>query len=188
MSGGLRGRLLVVCGVAAVGLGVVAAAVPGAAGLLGGSDSVVLLVGLAALAGTARAASDFWSLPRRRTELPDAHRLDAVTVAGEPFDRALDRSGRRGQTGRRSRDRIVRHLRSVAVDVLTAATGDAAAIVERRLDDGNWTDDPVAAALFTEEYEPTLGNRLRNLLGRPTTFQRRVDHAVAALEDRAEER
>lgn len=178
------GRALLLVGVLAVGLGAVATVAPGAVGPVGGDALPVGLLGLAALVLAFLTAGDYWNAPRGHAELPDAHRRDAAAVPGEAFDRALRLSARRGNVGRGSRRRVERYLRDAAVEALVDATGDPREAVEGRLDDGTWTDDPAAAALFAAGAEPTRCDRVRAALGRETTFQRRVRRAVLALERR----
>lgn len=187
MSDLLLGRALTVAGVAAVGLGVVVMTVPGAAGLVGASEAFVAILGVIALVQTARTAGDIWDAPRARADLPDGHRIDSAHVQGATIDRALERSGRRGAVGRRNRERLARSLRDAAATILAAETGEPDDVVRTRLDEGTWTGDPVAAALFADEYEPTVRDAVRSLLGRETSYQRRVRRAVAALEAIAEE-
>jgi hypothetical protein len=181
-------RVLIVVGVGMVGLGIAAMAVPSVASLVGGADAFVSLLGVLALVQAVRAASDFWSVSRDTAELPDAHGVDSASVVGATLDRALELSGRRGAIGRRNRAQVKRHLRDVAVEVLVAELGDSPDEIRATLDEGTWTDDPVAAALFAEESDAGWRDRIRSLLGRDTTFQRRVQRAVAALERRGEER
>lgn len=178
------GRALLLVGVLAVGLGAVATVAPGAAVLVVGDTLPVGLLGLAALVLAVLTAGDYWNAAREHAELPDAYRRDAATVPGEAFDRALRLSAGRGNVGRSHRRRVERYLRDAAVEALVDVTGDPREAVEGRLDDGTWTDDPAAAALFAEGSEPTWRDRGRAALGGETTFQRRVRRAVLALERR----
>ena len=179
-------RALVGAGIAAVGLGLVTMVVPGGGGIAGGSATLVSFLGVVALAQAARVTSEFWNLERRSADLPDAHRSESATVQGETFDRAFQLSARRGRVGRRNRDRIVNYVRHTAVVTLAAETDATSEVVRARLDDGTWTDDPVAAALFADDHSPLWRDHLRTAVGRETTFQRRVRRAVVALERRVE--
>lgn len=180
-----HGRLLLLVGVLAVGLGAVATVAPGTVTVVSRGDVAMGLLGLLALVLAFRSVGDYLNAERSAAGLPDADRTALAPAAGSSFDRALGRSAERDPAGHRHRRRVVRTLRGVAVDSLSAVTGDDPAAVEARLDAGTWTDDPVAAALFTAETEPTRADRVRALLGRETTFQRRARRAVAALERRA---
>jgi hypothetical protein len=179
-------RLLVGIGVGAVGFGVAAMVVPRLAGVVGVTEAFVTLVGVFALLQAGRSVSDGWSVRRRYATLPDAHRTDPANVTGAAFDRALERSGHR-RTGSRYRTRIARHLRHTVVETLVVETGEPRETVRARVEDGRWTDDSVAAAFFAGEYDPTVRDRLRALVGRETTYQRRVRRVVAALERRVQE-
>jgi hypothetical protein len=186
VTGSSLSRLLVGVGVGAVGLGVLVMLVPGAIGLPGVTETLLTPLGVLALVQAARTVRDGVAVSRRRTDLPDAYRTDAATVCGVTLDRAVERSGRR-RGGRRHRSRLTRSLRHTVVETLADETGETRARLRARLDDGRWTDDPVAAALFTGEHDPTLVDRTRAMLGLETTFQRRVRRAVAALEQRVAE-
>lgn len=186
MADSRLGLGLLLLGVLAVGLGAAAMVAPGAVGLVGADAPSVGLLGLAALVVAFLTAGDYWNAERRAAELPDAHRLDAAVVPGEAFDRSLEQSAGRGNVGRRGRRRVERYLRDAAVETLVDVTGDSSDAVEARLDDGTWTDDPVAAALFADDHDPTWRDRVRALLGRETAFQRGVRRAVRALERRTE--
>ena len=179
-------RVLIAGGIGAVGLGVVAMVVPEVVGIVGGSGALVSLLGVVALVQAAHATSDFWELERRSADLPDAYRNESATVPGETFDRALQLSARRGRVGRRNRDRITSYVRHAAVVTLAAETDATSEAVRPRLDDGTWTDDPAAAALFVDTHDLTWRDHLRAAAGRETTFQRRVRRAVVALERHAE--
>lgn len=50
------------------------------------------------------------------------------------------------------------------------------------LREGEWTDDPVAAAMLSTDIEQPLGERLRTLVAPGRAYRRRVERTVAAIE------
>lgn len=186
MDNTLLARSLVLVGLGAVALGITVAVAPGIAVGFGATDSVLTLIGLVALVQSARSASDYWNHDRAQAALPDADSAESAVVQGERFDHVLALSGRRGSVGDRYRRRLRREVRRAAVETLAAETGASDGAIRRSLEAGTWTDDPVAAALFTEEPAGSWRDRIRTAVGRETTFQRRVRRAVAAIERRVE--
>lgn len=178
-------RLLLVGGVLAVGAGLVVMAAPGLAGPVGAGEGVLFLFGLLAAIQTVRTAGDYWRRPYVEATLPDVEGVESGSVPGERLDGLLARDGRGARTYRRN---VVRYVRHVAVEVLAAETGRSEADVRASLDDGTWTDDPVAAALFTDDIDPSWPDAVRAALGVETAFQRRVRRAVGALERRVGDR
>jgi len=68
------------------------------------------------------------------------------------------------------------------------ATGCRQEEAARRIESGEWTDDPVAAAFLSEQVSLTARERLRLVLGSPgSQFLTQVDRAVKAVERLTEE-
>jgi hypothetical protein len=88
---------------------------------------------------------------------------------------ALDE--RRAEPGRAFRRRLAERVRAALIEA-----GHSPEEAERRLDEGSWTDDPVAAAyLGAEGVEAPLAARLRGLIGGEAAREERAERAVAAL-------
>jgi len=81
--------------------------------------------------------------------------------------------------------RIRERLRLLAVRVLSDAEGWSEEKAHRRLDEGTWTDDRTAAALFSEAVDPPARNVVVEFAGIESTREREVRRALAELERRA---
>lgn len=77
---------------------------------------------------------------------------------------------------------IRERLEESAVRALTASAGFDEERAREALEDGSWTDDPVAAAFLSPRRGQPLGERLRGALDPGQGFHRRVDRTVAAIE------
>ncbi|MFB6162017.1 MAG: DUF58 domain-containing protein [Halococcoides sp.] len=152
--------------------------VPNDAGLY----TVVLLTGIGAIG---------WGVVRLRTairtdrptlELPAVDARAIGQVPGAAVDRALASTPRNPFRRHRQRSAIIDRLRDAAEAVL-ATRPDVADEPEAALEDGTWTDDALAASVFTDEEIPTrLLDRID--VGRGTVtapFSERVSRAVDAL-------
>lgn len=180
-------RVLAAVGVLLVAVGVVVAAVPSVTEVVRLPDvPTVVVAGVAVvLALSAHAA-------RKRVEFRDPEEasvratgledrfdpprpgadIDAEIVAGPRADDA-------GDTPVRER------LRLLAVRVLTDSENWTEEEAHQHLDDGTWTDDRTAAALFSEEVTPPAQDVVASLAGIETAHEREVRHALAELERRS---
>lgn len=171
-------RVLLGIGLSSTALGLVLLVVP-SAGRLGPLALVGVL--LCALAVGAYALTDRLSTPRER---PTPSRPDGgvdARVPGIDFDRELAAIPGYSQRGAEDREAVRERLRGLAVDRLVRETGCSTATAHDRLDAGAWTDDAVAAALFTDA-DPSVRSQVRTLLGGRSAFHRRVDRAIVVLE------
>ena len=80
------------------------------------------------------------------------------------------------------RDEARPELRSLAVDALVHVDGCDRTTARRRVEAGEWTDDPVAAAYLADGSTESLRRRLAARLRPRRTIRRRVDRTVAAVE------
>lgn len=81
--------------------------------------------------------------------------------------------------------RVRERLRLLAVRVLSDAEGWSEDEAHRRLDDGTWTDDRTAAALFSEDVDPAARHLVASFAGIESTREREVRHALAELQRRS---
>ena len=86
------------------------------------------------------------------------------------------------------RDEARPELRSLAVDALVHVDDCDRTTAKRRVEAGEWTDDPVAAAYLADGSTGSLRRRLAAQLRSRTTARRRVDRTVAAVEALLDER
>lgn len=124
--------------------------------------------------------SDFRAL----REDPPEHATAAARV-GDGFDHRLARAADGATLGLEDADEVRAEVRALAVAVVARESGCPADVARERVDAGEWTDDPVAAA-YVSDREASLHfyRRLRAWLRPWRTTVRRVEAAVAAVEDR----
>ncbi|ELZ95973.1 hypothetical protein C440_06772 [Haloferax mucosum ATCC BAA-1512] len=127
--------------------------------------------------------------PTAATEPPSPERRPRYEHPGATFARRLDAIS---WTDRREDEPTARlelrsELREMATAILLRREQVTRAEIEARLDDGRWTDDPSAAAFFTDDAVPSLSprQRLRSLWSGEPPFAQRARHAVAELATRA---
>ncbi|PSQ16961.1 DUF58 domain-containing protein [Halobacteriales archaeon QS_8_69_26] len=116
---------------------------------------------------------------------PDVEALPRVPVPGATFDRTLAPFLEEGQDHLLYPRRVRAALSNAAVAVLARYRGLTPATARDRVEAGEWTDDPVAAAFLAPDAAvpaPEEGWIRRNPLARRgRAFGRGVRHAVAAV-------
>jgi hypothetical protein len=145
--------------------------------LAAGLGGCALLLAAVAIASGARAGC--------RATMPEVERPTPVPTPGEAFDRRL--AGWRGLlpvVTPTAREATVRRLRRTAVRTVAAAEGCSLADAERRVEEGSWTNDPVAAGLLGRDAGPPLTIRLLALRRRKTWLAYAADRTVEAIVSR----
>jgi len=147
-----------------------------------GSDYVIAaaLGVLAVLAGAAVFVSGRGAT-MQQTQMPTVERPVPVPSAGERFDETI--SSWRFATpvfGRGGRASVRDRLRAAAVAAVATAEGLSDADASRRVEDGAWTDDPVAAAFLAGE-PPAIGTWIAALARRETGAEYRARRTVEAI-------
>lgn len=124
-----------------------------------------------------------------RATLPEVERPTPVPSPGEAFTRQL--SGWHGLfpvVTPTAREATIRRLRRTAVRTVVAAEGCRPAEAERRVADGSWTDDPVAADLLKRDAgPPSLPVRVIALRRGETWLASAAGRTVEAIVSRREE-
>jgi MYXO-CTERM domain-containing protein len=175
-------RTVALVGGAVALAGVVALAVPSLTTFLPATDPVVaLLAALLVLGGIGQ-------LQRRRsTEVTHAETDDIeVTIdlptPGDDLDERIG-SLRFLRNPVSERARIRDSVAETVVDTIQRRTGCSRERAIEHLQAGTWTDDPVAAAVFSDRAprEPLL-DRLRRRFDDEPTFRRRLRRALAAAD------
>lgn len=173
----LRGLLLLV-GIAVFVVGLLVVFVPGVEEVLPvaaaiealGSDYVVVaVVGVAAVSLSVLlvAVQSVRGIDESRPPV-----VESVETAPHP-GRDLDRSFG-GLSGLTTSGAARSRLRAVAVETVMRAEGCTRSTAERRVREGAWTDDPVAAAFVAGDRDGA-GDRLRSLLGADDRVRRTAD-------------
>ncbi|MFB6141868.1 MAG: DUF58 domain-containing protein [Halorientalis sp.] len=170
---------LFVGGLLATVLGLGAIFVPGLSNL-GLGEAAVPLLGMLTLLLAARAVQQRREAEPRLATTPDPEVPSGTLPPGEDIDEPLGDFLGTGRTyyGRYTR----RGLRRAATAVLARYEGLTEAEADERLDEGAWTDDPVAATFLREGTPRTLlPGRVRSLLGLESVYDRSVRRTVDAI-------
>lgn len=153
------------------------------AGLIPATWAFVLLV--AAVAGIQTLSTVFSrrGTPLLETETGDPERRYEAPQPGDELAETLGIARQRSRAGDRPRDRI----RSRTVDAAVAAVADAESCSEaearERVENGEWTDDPVAAWFLGDDVALPTGNRARLLASAPfSQFEAAFSRTVGAIE------
>lgn len=173
-------RAVAAVGVAAVAFGFVVVAQRGLAGLFDLTYVFVTGAGVLALVQGLRYANEARTADHRAIETGDPEDRYEVPVPGDADDELISRRGFSRASIKRRRE-FHRHLRRVAEETLHARGDYADDEVSAAVDDGVWTDDPVAAWFLGSDVPPPPGARLRRLLGADAEFRYGVVHVVDAL-------
>jgi hypothetical protein len=173
-------RITAVVGVVATVFGLAVVVNRGLAGLFDLNYAIVTLVGALALVQGAR-----YALSRRKTAFhatatDDPELRYHVPTPGDDID--LDFGGSRSLWRSQRREDTRNRLRETALDTLTGYGGMPREEAETRLDEGTWTDDPIAAATLQESPpRPTIVSRLRAVFRAESSFARGVRHVIDEL-------
>lgn len=119
----------------------------------------------------------------RFTETGDPELRYEVPTPGDDFDRDLATSRSLSSRTVKRRRAIRERLREAAIEALAVRENRDRTAAERLVAQGEWTDDPYAAALLAEgsvSLPPTAW--LRNLFRRKSQFAHDVSRAVDAIE------
>lgn len=174
-------RIRAVLGVVAVLVGLAAA---GGLVDVGLPALLVPLVGLVAVFIAVSAVRQSLA-DEDRPVLPEPERRHVASVPGDEFDALLDSASLRGRIGGATdRDAVRDRLERIAVEVLTRYDGDTPERARQRLGAGTWTDDPMAAAFFGEEIDPSTSvvDRVRFAATSDSAFRQQAAHAIAELD------
>lgn len=181
--------LLTSAGVALAGLGLVFVAFPGAAAALPLPRLAVVVVGIFALVEAVRSLRT-----RRRTaieaaDLPEPEGRFEAARPGDDFDERVASLGRRrgGNWTGGEHGRLRRRLRASAVEATAHRWRLPTARARERVEAGEWTDDPAAAAFLGGPAVPAPPWRVRAraVLGqsRFSFYANRAADAVVALRE-----
>ncbi|SHG41775.1 DUF7269 family protein [Halobaculum gomorrense] len=167
-------------GVAAVAFGFVVVVQRGLAGLFDLTYVFVTGAGVLALVQGLRYANEARTAEHRATETGDPEDRYEVPVPGDADDELIARRGFSRASVKRRRE-FHRRLRRVAEETLRARGDYADGDVADAVDDGAWTDDPVAAWFLGTDVPAPRAARLRRLLGSDAEFRFGVARTVDAL-------
>lgn len=148
---------------------------------------VALILGTRYLLTAAR-SSESENTNEKANEYPSPENRPQYAYPGTQFTRRLEEIK---WTDRREEEPAARlalraELREIAITVLSRTENWTVEELETRLNNGNWTEDPQAAAFFADSVVPSLSmqQRFRSLRAADPPFARRARHVIAELASR----
>lgn len=176
-------RVVGAVGILAAFGGFVAMVIPAVAAEISVTESLVTAVGFLALFQGYRVVTARRRTKVREFETPDPETRQPLPTPGDEFDEAL--SVRKGKHWAARRHRVSTRLEEAAIDAITYAEDCSEETAHDALAAGTWTDDPVAAALFSEGVpaNASVWNRIRGTFSMEPTFDRRARRAAHAIAD-----
>ncbi|WP_434522856.1 DUF7269 family protein [Halorubrum sp. AS12] len=153
-------RPLVVAGVLAVAVGLLAALDRGVAAAISPTSTVVTLIGVLGVVQGIRYANARRDRRRLPTDPGEPERREPAGVPGAALDERIARVASPGPGGYRDRRDLRDRVREVAVDAVARDRNCSREAAEATVGDGTWTDDPVAAAFFDAQTRYPIRVRL----------------------------
>ncbi|WP_439025783.1 DUF7269 family protein [Haloarchaeobius sp. DT45] len=151
------------------------------------NEMILIVVGVATLAQGVRIGASRVQNRYVQAETPDPEQSQELPTPGDEFDELLREAG----TDRRrldSRERVSDRLERAAVATIARTQGCSLSEAKRRIDEGEWTDDPYAAAFFTGEMTGTsLLSRVDLLGSTQSQYHRWAVHAATEIARLSEE-
>lgn len=170
-------------GIALVVFGFVMMVVPGLSGLFPANELYLSLVGVGFALQTVRVISSRRKHPYEQAETADPEIAQDLPTPGDEFDELLAQAGAT-RHNKPQRETIRQRLENAAVAVLVRRHGVTQAEAIRRLDTGEWTDDPYAAAFFTGRVEGASLIQRVSLFDRTRSqYERWATHAAREIVD-----
>jgi hypothetical protein len=159
---------------------------PGIAGAVPGSRLGVLAIGVLILAQGVRVVRARRRTTFREAETPDPESAMELPTPGDSFDEHLLtlRTASRGGVRQRARNRTYDRLEAAAIETIARRKQCSREEAVRFLEDGSWTDDEYAAALFGGESDfdsLSLTAWLGSLVSLEGRFHRQARHAAYAI-------
>lgn len=180
------GRLSSVVGVVLVFVGFAMMFVPGLSTLFAANEVYLSVVGVGFALQTVTIVRSRMTTPYEQTETGDPEISQDLPTPGDDFDDLLEQAGATRQYGNQ-RETIRERLRRAAVDVIVRTEGVSQEEAVARIDAGEWTDDPYAAAFFTGRVEQaSLVERLSLFDRTRSQYERWAKHAAREIVDRSE--
>lgn len=180
-------RLLLAAGVVAVVLGLALVAVPGLAGGVAVSRVLVYVIGVIALLVALARIQRRRKSERTQTTTPEPETPTGLPRPGSDVDTRIRNLRRLTGSGRveSERQELDARLEELAVRVVARREDLTREEARSRLVDGSWTDDPLAAAYFSEDVELSRRQRFRLSVGTGSPTGAYAVRAIEALAGRA---
>ena len=173
-------RRLALLGIALFGVGLALALAPGVGAALGGTDAVLVAIGIAAIGLGAVEAAGRREVAFEPTEPDPVEEPQPLATPGQALDEAVEYAHVTGIDEREAGEGLRERLRPVAVATLTRHGGYTREEAVAALEDGSWSDDRFAAAFFADASSRERIVERSSLLGGETT-RREAEHAIDEL-------
>jgi uncharacterized repeat protein (TIGR01451 family) len=144
--------------------------------------TVGVVLGLAALVAFLRSSSD--TAESMAFATPAATETESADAVGDSFARVLDQAERGRYSGRATSgaEQIHDLLVGAVRQRLRRHQGLNSTSAGETLEDGSWTDDPVAAGFLSPERRLPLVERLRGAVDPGGAYRRRLDRTLDAID------
>lgn len=180
-------RLSSVLGAFAVLLGLAMVYVRSLAGAISPQWAMLVLIGVLAVIQGLRIAQSRRRTELRETETDDPEKRYEAPTPGDDVQESLALARRWSRAGRTTRSKLRDRLHEAAVTAVVDEFGCSRAEAARRVSEGDWTADPVAAAFLGDEVTLSARQRGRLLVDARSPFGQygtsfaRTVRAVASL-------
>lgn len=146
--------------------------------------TLVLFIAIVAGIQALRFVQERRHTPLEATETGDPERRYEAPTPGDDADESLSLASGWSRRGRRSRAQLRERVAEAAIAAIVDTTGCTREEAIEKIEQGEWTDDPVAAWFLSDTVELGPRQRLRLLLGSPLSrFGAAFDRAVRAIDD-----
>lgn len=146
----------------------------------------VLLAGAIFLYLGLRTARERYREEFEVAEFDDPETAPDLPTPGDEFDESLAALGRLDAYDRQRRQDLRERLTRAALDAIERERGCTRERAEEILYRGEWTDDPFAAAFFTDRVDAPLVQRVRATFSRESRQRRRARRAALAISELTE--
>lgn len=145
--------------------------------------ALVLLVAVVAGIQSLRFVQQRRNTPLRATETPDPEQRYTAPTPGDDAETSLTTASGWSRRGRRAKSSLRKRVGDAAIDAIVDVTGCREAEAVRRIETGEWTEDPVAAWFLSDTVTLSTEQRLRLWILSPASqFQTGFSRTVAAVE------
>ncbi|WP_053946929.1 DUF7269 family protein [Halolamina sediminis] len=154
------------------------------AGLFPGNWIFVLLIAVAAGIQSVSTVLARRRTPIYETETGDPERRYEAPTPGDDLHELMGFASNRSRGANRSRDQVRERLVAVAAAAIADAEGCPESEAHDRIEDGEWTDDPVAAWFLSRDVGLAPAERARLLAAAPfSQYEAAFDRTVRVVDE-----
>ncbi|WP_267642766.1 DUF7269 family protein [Haloarchaeobius amylolyticus] len=179
--------ILSVLGVAIAGVAFALVLFPQVAAGMSMGEAILVVLGVLALVQGVRIGASRLRTRYVQAETPDPEQSQELPTPGDEFDDLLREAG--GDRRRMdSREQVATRLERAAIATIARTQSCSLSEARRRVESGEWTDDPYAAAFFTGELEGgSFLSRVDLFGGTRSQYHRWAVHAATEIARMSEE-